>query len=74
MRKPRSQGNPRGFNGMDFTAKWPQIEATIPDIADPMERYVEQIAVVLRPRTAAESGLALRVFATYLIAHHPDTT
>ncbi|GAA1373222.1 tyrosine-type recombinase/integrase [Luteococcus sanguinis] len=74
MRKPRSQGNPRGFNGMDFTAKWPHIEATIPDIADPMERYVEQIAVVLRPRTAAESGLALRVFATYLIAHHPDTT
>jgi site-specific recombinase XerD len=45
---------------------WAQLETAIPQITDPMCRYLEQVACVLRPGSVSGADLALRSFAAFL--------
>ena len=45
---------------------WAQLEQAIPQITDPMCRYLEQVACVLRPGSVSGADLALRSFAAFL--------
>lgn len=51
---------------------WPQIAAVAPVLAATMLRYLDQLAVSLRPASVTAAGQALRTFAGYLIGAHPE--
>ena len=53
---------------------WPQIAATAPTLAATMRRYLEQLALSLRPASVQRTDTMLRGFAGYLAANHPDVT
>ena len=61
------QPRPREFD-------WPQIAETAPVLAATMLRYLEQIALSLRPASVVSADGMLRRFAGYLTANHPDVT
>jgi integrase len=51
---------------------WPEIAATAPTLAATMLRYVDQLAVSLRPSSVCSAEGILRRFAGWLVASHPD--
>jgi site-specific recombinase XerD len=53
---------------------WDQLAAKIPGVTEPMRRYLEQIACVLRPRSVENADVALRCFATFLAGTAPQVT
>jgi hypothetical protein len=53
---------------------WPEIAATAPTLAATMLRYLDQLAVSLRPASVQSAEGTLRRFAGWLVAHHPDVT
>jgi integrase len=53
---------------------WDQLAAQIPGITEPMRRYLEQIACVLRPGSVVNTDGALRCFATFLAEDAPGVT
>jgi len=53
---------------------WADLAGTIPDIAGPMRRYLEQIGCVLRPRSVVNADMALRCFAGFLAETAPQVT
>jgi site-specific recombinase XerD len=52
---------------------WAQLEGR-PQITDPMRRYLEQIACVLRPGSVTGADLALRSFAAFLLEAASEVT
>jgi integrase len=53
---------------------WPQIAATAPTLAATMRRYLNQLALSLRPASVQRTDTMLRGFAGYLTQNHPDVT
>ena len=53
---------------------WPQIAETAPTLAATMLRYLEQIALSLRPASVVSADGMLRRFSGYLAANHPEVT
>lgn len=51
---------------------WPQITETAPTLAATMLRYLDQIALSLRPASVKRAETMLRNFAGYLVANHPE--
>lgn len=51
---------------------WPEIAATAPVLVSTMRRYLEQIAVSLRPASVRSAEGILRRFAGYLTENHPE--
>lgn len=52
---------------------WEQLDSR-PQITEPMRRYLEQIACVLRPGSVTGADLALRSFAAFLVEAAPEVT
>ncbi len=52
---------------------WPELAAR-PQITEPMRRYLEQIACVLRPGSVNNTDQALRAFAGFLVETAPEVT
>ena len=50
---------------------WDQLAAKVPGVTEPMRRYLEQIACVLRPRSVVNADVALRCFAAFLAEAPP---
>jgi len=53
---------------------WDQLAAKVPGVTEPMRRYLEQIACVLRPRSVVNADQALRCFAAFLAEAAPQVT
>jgi site-specific recombinase XerD len=53
---------------------WDQLAARVPGVTEPMRRYLEQIACVLRPRSVVNADVALRCFAAFLAEAAPQVT
>jgi len=53
-------------------AQWASIAAGTPVLAATMLRYLDQIAVSLRPATVTSAEVMLRRFAGWLVANHPE--
>jgi integrase len=53
---------------------WDQLAARIPGVTEPMRRYLEQIACVLRPGSVVNTDGALRCFAAFLAESAPAVT
>jgi site-specific recombinase XerD len=53
---------------------WDQLATKVPGVTEPMRRYLEQIACVLRPRSVVNTDLSLRCFATFLAEATPGVT
>ncbi len=51
---------------------WPQIAQTAPVLAATMLRYLDQIALSLRPASVVSAEGMLRRFAGYLTSNHPE--
>ena len=47
-------------NGMAPMAQWPELDDTIPQVVEPMRRYLTQIDTALRPGTVKTVGRATR--------------
>jgi site-specific recombinase XerD len=52
---------------------WEQLAQTIPGIAAPMRRYLQQIGCALRPGSVENADQALRLFAAFLAEQAPGT-
>jgi integrase len=52
---------------------WDRIKLAAPVLASTSARYLEQIAVSLRPASVIVADAGLRLFCGYVIDHHPDT-
>jgi len=50
---------------------WEQLAAKVPGITEPMRRYLEQIACVLRPGSVVNTDQTLRCFAAFLAEAAP---
>lgn len=50
---------------------WAPVVDDAPQLAATAGRYLEQIALSLRPNTILKADEALRLFAAYLVAEHP---
>lgn len=55
--------------GLEIT--WDQIAASAPQLAVTMRRYLDQLAVSLRPNSVADADTTLRIFAGFLTGHDP---
>jgi site-specific recombinase XerD len=53
---------------------WPTIAETAPTLAATMIRYLDQIALSLRPASVTSAEGILRRFAGWLTVNHPDVT
>ena len=53
---------------------WPIIAQTAPELAATMLRYLDQIALSLRPASVVSAEGMLRRFAGYLTVNHPEIT
>jgi site-specific recombinase XerD len=51
---------------------WPQIAETAPVLAATMQRYLNQLALSLRPASVVSADGILRRFAGYLTGNHPE--
>jgi integrase len=51
---------------------WPQIAETAPVLAATMQRYLDQLALSLRPASVNRAETMLRLFAGYLTSSHPE--
>jgi integrase len=54
--------------------RWQRLEHAVPVLAATMRRYLDQIALSLRPGSCDVVDTSLRTFATWLLDHHPDIT
>jgi hypothetical protein len=61
-------------SGPALIPSWDELAATIPGITEPMRRYLEQIACVLRPGSVVNTDGALRCFAAFLAEATPPVT
>jgi integrase len=52
--------------------QWSAITEAAPVLAGTMGRYLDQIAVSLRPATVASAEVMLRRFAGWLVSNHPE--
>jgi integrase len=52
---------------------WDRITISAPRLAGVAARYLDQIAVSLRPSSVIVADATLRLFCTHLIGAHPDT-
>ncbi len=66
---PRHQPT-AGYAG-DIPAGWAAIHDTVPQLANTMLTYVDQVKVSLRPASVKGTNTDLRIFATFLIGHDP---
>jgi len=53
---------------------WDQLAAKVPGITEPMRRYLEQVACVLRPGSVVNTDQTLRCFAAFLAEAAPAVT
>ena len=53
-------------------SQWAVIAADAPVLAATMGRYLDQIAVSLRPATVTSAEVMLRRFAGWLVSNHPE--
>ena len=53
---------------------WPELEQRAPCLAATMRRYVDQIALSLRPDTVRWADTSLRLFASFLLDTDPSVT
>jgi integrase len=53
---------------------WEQVHAVAPVLADTIHRYLDQLAVSLRPSSVAVIDITLRQLAGWIIVHRPDIT
>ena len=67
MDVPHGRGKPRSR-----VFDWPQIAAVSPVLAATMLRYLDQIAVSLRPSSVTAANGILREFAGFLITDFPE--
>jgi site-specific recombinase XerD len=51
---------------------WPRIAASAPTMAATMLRYLDQIALSLRPASVTAANGILRGFGGWIAAHHPE--
>jgi site-specific recombinase XerD len=51
---------------------WEQLGASVPDLAAPMRRYLQQLAHILRPGSVSNADQALRSLAAFLAQQAPD--
>ena len=56
---------------MVVPARWQTIHEAAPTLTSTMLRYLEQVAVSLRPATVHAVEVDLRVFARFVLAHDP---
>ena len=61
-----------GHNGLAPLPSWAELEPRVPAIVATMNRYLTQIACVLRPRSVVNTDMALRSFAGFLVECAPD--
>lgn len=52
--------------------RWARISGRAPVLAATCHHYLDQIAVSLRPASVAGADVTLRLFASWLVDHHPD--
>jgi len=65
-------GHPSRWRPTPREFDWPQIAETAPVLAATMLRYLDQIALSLRPSSVRATDGILRRFAGYAIVHHPE--
>jgi site-specific recombinase XerD len=53
---------------------WETLAESAPTLTATLRRYVEQIDCVLRPASVLSTDLSMRMFATFMVAHHRDVT
>ena len=53
---------------------WDQLAVKVPGVTEPIRRYLEQIACVLRPRSVVNADVTLRCFAAFLAEAVPRGT
>jgi len=53
-------------------SSWSFISHSVPQLVATMRRYVDQMALSLRPGTVGLVDTSMRMFATYLVEHHAD--
>ena len=51
---------------------WPQIAETAPVLAATMQRYLDQLALSLRPASVVSADGTLRRFAGFLTSNYPE--
>jgi len=51
---------------------WDRLAASIPEVAATMRRYLDQLAVILRPGSVGGADLALRSLAAFLVEQAPE--
>ena len=54
--------------------KWAAIATAAPQLVATLRRYVDQMALSLRPGTIGLVDTSMRMFATYLVRHHAEVT
>ena len=62
------------MSGPLLLPSWEQLAAKVPGITEPMRRYLEQIACVLRPGSVVNTDQTLRCFAAFLAEAAPGLT
>ena len=62
------------MSGPLLLPSWDQLAAEVPGITEPMRRYLEQIACVLRPGSVVNTDQTLRCFAAFLAEAAPAVT
>lgn len=55
-------------------ARWDPADVAMPDLVATMRRYLDQVALSLRPGTVEQIETSLRTFACWLLRNHPDVT
>jgi integrase len=53
--------------------EWAEVALVAPGLATTATRYLDQIALSLRPGSVVVADTTLRLFCRYLLDHHPDT-
>ena len=62
------------MSGPLLLPSWDQLAAKVPGITEPMRRYLEQVACVLRPGSVVNTDQTLRCFAAFLAEAAPAVT
>ena len=51
---------------------WASVATSAPELVATLRRYVDQIALSMRPATVGLVDTSMRMFATYLVEHHAN--
>ena len=62
------------MSGPLLLPSWDELAAKVPGVTEPMRRYLEQIACVLRPGSVVNTDQTLRCFAAFLAEAAPGLT